>query len=241
MAASRRRDIPGADRRGRGRCRRLDAVDRTSARRGHRSPLRRLGRRRPGGDRQARLPALHGQVRHQGRAGNVRRRERDHHQDQDRQGGRLPDRPFVRRQLLHQICRRAATTRRSTRPTSRTWPTCCGHDRAVPQDHAEAVGRALRLRHHRHRLQHHGDLARGGQGKGRQPAGRHEICRQDRRLCRHDDARLVRGAADRPGSEQHQGHGRGLGQGARDPRHGQEVLELGRRADGPSRPRARSS
>ena len=106
----------------------------------------------------------------------------------------------------------------------------------VPQDHAEALGRALRLRHDRHRLQHQGDLAdEEAKEKGVEPAVRQEICQG--KIGGYDDmtTRVWYAALPvRPGPQRHQGHGRRLGQGARDPRPGQEVLELRRRADGPA-------
>ena len=58
-------------------------------------------------------------------------------------------------ELLQEICRWRLELARSTKPT---FPNMAnvhdGDDRAVPQDDAEALRRSLRLRHHRHRLQH---------------------------------------------------------------------------------------
>ena len=50
-----------------------------------------------------------------------------------------------------------------------------------------------------------------------------------------EDAHLVRRAPDRPGSEQHPGHGRRLGRHPPAPRSRPQVLGLGRGADEPSR------
>ena len=94
--------------------------------------------------------------------------------------------------------------------------------------------RALRLRHHRHRLQPRRDLRRGGAGEGREPADRRGLQGQDRRLGRLAHADLDGGAADRAGPQQHRGHGGGLGRDPQAPRPGAEVLDLGRRADEPA-------
>ena len=174
LTAAARRRPPGLGRRwiGRGACRR------------HRGALRRLGRRRAGGDRQIRLPALHREDRPQGRAGNVRRRERDHHQDQDLQA-RATSRSSIPR-----------ASNITIRYVDGGWQ--LGDQRSQHSQYGQVCmpamiepfrkitpklsGRALRLRHHRHRLQHNGDLAGGSQGEGRQPAHRPEVRRQDRRL-----------------------------------------------------------
>ena len=160
--------IPGIDRGSCRRCRRHDAVGGEGLGRSLGGPLRRMGRRRPGGDRQARLPAIHRQIRPKGRSGNLWRRKRDHHQDQDGQGRRLSDRPFVRRELLHQVCAGRIQLGDQRGQHSEHGKRAAGHDRTVPQDHAEALGGSLRLWDDRHRIQHHRDLARRGEGEGRQ-------------------------------------------------------------------------
>ena len=199
-----------------------------------RSPLRRLGRRRAGGDRQT-TPSSPTRRRPASRSsqGTFGDENEIITKIKTSKPGDLPDRPLVRRQLLQSNTSMAATTRRSTRPTSPTWPTCCTamiepfrkitpklsavpydygttgiayNTKVISPDEAKEKGANLLIdKKYAGKIGGYADMT-----------------------TRVWYAR----AADRPGPERHQGHGCGLGQGPRDPRPRQEILELRRRADG---------